>query len=63
MFLTLSLSAGNHCQVALNSFQHLVKIFSAFGRHTFHPRPQDGVFMCALNTTPTNSVYGAMQDG
>jgi len=25
MFLTLSLSAGNHCQVALNSFQHLIK--------------------------------------
>jgi len=25
--------------VMLNSFQHLVKIFSAFGRHTFHPRP------------------------
>jgi hypothetical protein len=24
-------------------FQHLV-VFSAFSRHTFHPRPQDGVF-------------------
>jgi len=24
MFLTLSLSAGNHCQVALNSIQHLI---------------------------------------
>jgi len=35
--------------VMLNSFQHLVKIFSAFGRHTFHPRPQDGVFRCDLN--------------
>jgi len=31
------------------SFQHLVKVFSAFGRHTFHPRPQDGVFRCNLN--------------
>jgi len=35
--------------VMLNSFQHLVKIFSAFGRHTFHPRPQDVVFRCDLN--------------
>ena len=25
MFLTLSLSAGNHCQVALNLFQHLIE--------------------------------------
>jgi len=25
MFLTLSLSAGNHCQVALNLVQHLTK--------------------------------------
>jgi hypothetical protein len=32
--------------VMLNLFQHLVKIFSAFGRRTFHPRPQDGVFRC-----------------
>jgi hypothetical protein len=23
--------------------------FSAFGRRTFHPRPQDGVFRCDLN--------------
>ena len=23
--------------------------FSAFGKRTFHPRPQDGVFRCALN--------------
>jgi len=23
--------------------------FFAFGRHTFHPRPQDGVFRCDLN--------------
>jgi hypothetical protein len=30
--------------VMLNSFQHLVNVFSAFGRHTFHPCPQDGVF-------------------
>jgi hypothetical protein len=35
--------------VMLNSFQHLVKIFSAFGRHTFHPRPQDGVFRSDLS--------------
>ena len=33
----------------LNSFQHLIWFFSAFGRHTFHPRPQDGVFRCDLN--------------
>jgi len=26
-------------------------IFSAFGRHTFHSRPQDGVFRCDLNKT------------
>jgi len=30
-------------------FQHLVCFFSAFGRRTFHPRPQDGVFRCGLN--------------
>jgi len=24
-------------------------LFSAFGRHIFHPRPQDGVFRCAFN--------------
>jgi hypothetical protein len=24
-------------------------LFSAFGRRIFHPRPQDGVFRCALN--------------
>ena len=35
--------------VMLNLFQHLVRIFAAFGRHTFHPRPQDGVFRCDLN--------------
>ena len=35
--------------VMLNSFQHLVNVFSATGRHTFHPRPQDGVFRCDLN--------------
>jgi hypothetical protein len=35
--------------VMLDSFQHLVKIFSAFGRRTFHPRPKDGVFRCDLN--------------
>jgi len=35
--------------VMLNSFQHLVKIFSAFGRHTFHPRRRVGVFSCNLN--------------
>ena len=35
--------------VMLNSFQHLVKIFSGFGRHTFHPRPQYGVSRCDLN--------------
>jgi hypothetical protein len=34
--------------VMLDSFQPLVKIFSAFGRHTLHPRPQDGVFRCDL---------------
>jgi len=33
----------------LNLVQHLVKVFSTFGRHTFHPRPQDGVFRCNLN--------------
>ena len=33
----------------LNWYQHLVNVFSAFGRHTFHPRPQDGVFRCDLN--------------
>jgi hypothetical protein len=22
------------------------QVFSAFSRHTFHPRPQDGVFRC-----------------
>ena len=33
----------------LNSFQHLVNVFSATGRHTFHPRPQDGVFRCDPN--------------
>jgi hypothetical protein len=36
------------------SFQHLVKVFSAFGRHTFHPRPQDGVFRCNLNKMDKN---------
>jgi hypothetical protein len=29
--------------VMLNSFQHLIWFFSALSRHTFHPRPQDGV--------------------
>jgi len=24
-------------------------LFSAFSRHTFHPRPQDGVFRCDFN--------------
>jgi len=33
----------------LNLVQHLVKIFSTFGRHTFHPHQQDGVFRCDLN--------------
>jgi len=35
--------------VMLNSFQHLVKIFSAFGRHTFHSRTRDRVFRSNLN--------------
>jgi prepilin-type N-terminal cleavage/methylation domain-containing protein len=35
--------------VMLNLFQHLVQFFSAFGRRTFHPRRQDGVFRCDLN--------------
>jgi len=37
----------------MNSFQHLIWFFSAFGRHTFHPRPQDGVFRCDLNNKKT----------
>jgi hypothetical protein len=40
--------------VMLNWFQHLMKVFSAFGRRIFHPRPQEGVFRCGLNKT--NSV-------
>jgi len=27
-------------------------LFSAFSRHTFHPRPQDGVFRCDFNKLP-----------
>jgi len=46
--------------VMLNSFQHLVKIFSAFGRHTFHPRPQDGVFRCDLNKFMTHYTRFAL---
>jgi hypothetical protein len=42
--------------VILNLFQHLVNVFSAFGRHTLHPRPQDGVFRCDLNKVILNLV-------
>jgi hypothetical protein len=41
---------GAFLAVMLNSFQHLLKFdFSAFGRRTFHPCPQEGVFRCGLN--------------
>jgi 5,10-methylenetetrahydrofolate reductase len=33
----------------LNLFQHLICFFSASGRRTFHPRPQDGDERCDLN--------------
>jgi len=42
--------------VMLNSFQHLVNVFSATGRHIFHPRPQDGVFRCDLNKDLTPNL-------
>ena len=48
--------------VMLNSFQHLVKIFSAFGRRTFHPRPQDGVFKCAFNKEVLREVRYVQKD-
>jgi hypothetical protein len=40
----------------------LYHILSAFGRRTFHPRPQDGVFRCDLNksqlpNSETKSVW------
>ncbi|OGP93442.1 MAG: hypothetical protein A2156_00935 [Deltaproteobacteria bacterium RBG_16_48_10] len=45
----------------LNLFQHLVKVFSAFGRHTFHPRPQDGVFRCDSNKMmPLCELHGSV---
>ncbi len=54
----------------LNSFQHLVKFFSAFGRHTFHPRPpvvgsnrQDRVFRRDLNKERTPSVIEGKKPG
>jgi len=45
--------------VMLNLFQHLIKVFSAFGRRTFHPRPQDGVFRCDLNKEPLGKGWEA----
>jgi hypothetical protein len=37
--------ADSSLTVRMNRFQHLFRIdFSAFGRHTFHPCPLEGVF-------------------
>ncbi|OGP95630.1 MAG: hypothetical protein A2157_09155 [Deltaproteobacteria bacterium RBG_16_47_11] len=41
--------AETKSHVMLNLFQHLVCLFSAFSRRTFHPHPQDGVFRRGLN--------------
>jgi len=41
----------------LNSVQHPVKVFSAFGRHPFHPRPEDGVFRCDPNKRITDAWH------
>ena len=35
------------CHAELVSASSL--LFSAFGRHIFHPHPQDGVLRCAFN--------------
>ena len=45
--MTKGLETKRH--VMLNLFQHLICLFSAFSRYTFHPRPQDGVFRCGFN--------------
>jgi hypothetical protein len=36
-------------------------LFSAFGRHIFHPRPQDGVFRCDLNKPSGVTIVSAFE--